>query len=406
MPIDPAEVPAAVRGRRVAVLVSGGIAAYKVADLVSQLGQAGCEVRVAMTSSATRFVGAATFKGLSGHPVQADLWSNSGVAEPHVALGDWAQVALVAPATANLIAKLAGGQADDLVTATVLAARCPVVVAPAMNDAMWAKPVVVANLELLRRRGFTVVEPGSGRLASGHTGAGRLAGAAEIFAGLETAVKARFDLAGRRVVVTAGGTREAIDPVRYISNYSSGKMGHAIAEAAADRGAEVVLISTAAHADRAGVTTRSVESAGDMLAAVLEELAGAQLLVMVAAVADFRPARAATAKIRRENVDSLELRLEKNVDILDVVSRDSRAEGVFRVGFAAEDADLEAHAAEKLARKKLDAIVANDIRGGVFGSDENAGVMFLRTGERIELERSSKRAMADRILDAVKDRLP
>ena len=406
MPIDPAEVPEAVRGRRVAVLVSGGIAAYKVADLVSQLGQAGCEVRVAMTPSATRFVGAATFKGLSGHPVHGDLWSNSGVAEPHVALGDWAQVVLVAPATANLIAKLAGGHADDLVTATVLAARCPVVVAPAMNDAMWAKPALVANLELLRRRGVTIVEPETGRLASGHTGAGRLAGAAGIFAALEAALKARFDLAGRRVVVTAGGTREAIDPVRFISNYSSGKMGHAVAEAAADRGAEVVLISTAAHAGHAGVRVRPVESAEDMLAAVLEELAGAQLLIMVAAVADFRPARVATGKIRRESVDSLELSLEKNVDILAELSRDSRAEGVFRIGFAAEDADLDAHATEKLARKKLDAIVANDIRGGVFGSDENAGVMFMRTGERIELERSSKRAMADRILDAVKDRLP
>jgi phosphopantothenoylcysteine decarboxylase/phosphopantothenate--cysteine ligase len=406
VPIDPAEVPAAVRGRRVAVLVSGGIAAYKVADLVSQLGQAGCEIRVAMTASATRFVGAATFKGLSGHPVQGDLWANAGVAEPHVALGDWAQVALVAPATANLVARLAGGHADDLVTATVLAARCPVVVAPAMNDAMWAKPAVVANLELLRGRGFTIVEPESGRLASGHTGAGRLAGSAAIFAGLEAAVRARFDLAGRRVVVTAGGTREAIDLVRFISNHSSGKMGNAVAEAAADRGASVVLVTSAAYSGHPGVTARPVESADDMLAAVREELGGAQLLVMVAAVADFRPARAATGKIRREDVDSLELKLEKNVDILAELSRDSRAEGVFRVGFAAEDADLEAHAAEKLARKKLDAIVANDIRGGVFGSDENAGVMFFRTGERLELERSSKRAMADRILDAVKDRLP
>ena len=406
MPIDPAEVPAAVRGRRVAVLVSGGIAAYKVADLVSQLGQAGCEIRVAMTASATRFVGAATFKGLSGHPVQGDLWANAGVAEPHVALGDWAQVALVAPATANLVARLAGGHADDLVTATVLAARCPVVVAPAMNDAMWAKPAVVANLELLRGRGFTIVEPESGRLASGHTGAGRLAGSAAIFAGLEAAVRARFDLAGRRVVVTAGGTREAIDLVRFISNHSSGKMGNAVAEAAADRGASVVLVTSAPYSGHPGVTARPVESADDMLAAVREELGGAQLLVMVAAVADFRPARAATGKIRREDVDSLELKLEKNVDILAELSRDSRAEGVFRVGFAAEDADLEAHAAEKLARKKLDAIVANDIRGGVFGSDENAGVMFFRTGERLELERSSKRAMADRILDAVKDRLP
>jgi phosphopantothenoylcysteine decarboxylase / phosphopantothenate---cysteine ligase len=406
MPIDPAEVPAAIRGRRVAVLVSGGIAAYKVADLVSQLGQAGCDVKVAMTASAGRFVGAATFMGLTGHPVQVDLFANSGVAEPHVALGDWAQVALVAPATANLIAKLAGGHSDDLVTATVLAARCPVVVAPAMNDAMLAKPAVAENLDLLRRRGFTIVTPTEGRLASGHTGAGRLAPAAEIFAALDAAVRSRYDLAGRRVVVTAGGTREAIDPVRFISNYSSGKMGHAVAEAAAERGAEVVLVTTSPYAGHAGIDTRHVESADDMLAAVRDALGSAQLLVMVAAVADFRPAQAAAGKIRREDLDTLDLKLEKNVDILAELSRDSRAEGVFRVGFAAEDADLEQHAAEKLARKKLDAIVANDIRSGVFGSDENAGVMFFRTGERLELRRSSKREMADRILDAVRGRLP
>jgi phosphopantothenoylcysteine decarboxylase/phosphopantothenate--cysteine ligase len=406
MPIDPAEVPAAIRGRRVAVLVSGGIAAYKVADLVSQLVQAGCEVKVALTASAEKFVGAATFKGLSGNPVQGDLWANTGVAEPHVALGDWAQVALVAPATANLVAKLAGGHSDDLVTATVLAARCPVLIAPAMNDAMWAKPAVAANLELLRGRGLTIVEPESGRLASGHTGAGRLASTATIFAALEAAVRARYDLAGRRVVVTAGGTREAIDPVRFISNYSSGKMGHAVAEAAADRGAGVVLVTTAPYAGHPGVVVRQVESAAEMLAALRVELEGAQLLVMVAAVADFRPAHRATGKIRREEADSLELKLEKNVDILAELSRDGGAEGVFRVGFAAEDADLEQHAAEKLARKKLDAIVANDIRGGVFGSDENAGVMFFRTGERLELPRSSKRQMAERILDAVRERLP
>ena len=394
-----------MRGRRVAVLVSGGIAAYKVADLVSQLVQADCQVRVAMTASATRFVGGATFHGLSGNPVQTDLWANSGQAEPHVALGDWAQVALVAPATANLVAKLAGGHSDDLVTATILAARCPVVVAPAMNDAMWAKPAVIANLAVLRERGITIVEPESGRLASGHLGAGRLASAAEIFAGLGVAVSARFDLAGRRVVVTAGGTREAIDPVRFISNYSSGKMGHAVALAAAERGADVALVTTAPFAGHPGVSARQVESAAEMLAAVREELDGAHLLVMVAAVADFRPARAAAGKIRREEHDSLELKLERNVDILAELGKDSQAEGVFRVGFAAEDADLESHAAEKLARKKLDAIVANDIRGGVFGSDENEGVMFFRTGERLPLGRSSKRQMADRILDAVRDRL-
>ncbi len=248
--------------------------------------------------------------------------------------------------------------------------------------------------------------PEAGRLASGHTGTGRLAAAAEIFAALDAAIRARYDMAGRRVVVTAGGTREAIDPVRFISNYSSGKMGHAVAEAAADRGATVQLITTAHYAGHVGVATLQVESAEEMLAALRDELGGAQLLVMVAAVADFKPARVASGKIRREGLDTLELKLEKNVDILSELAHDSRAEGVFRVGFAAEDADLEQHAAEKLARKRLDAIVANDIRDGVFGSDENAGVMFFRTGERLALERSTKRQMADRILDAVRDRLP
>src|SRR5258708_8883562 len=264
MPIDPAEVPVAIRGRRVAVLVSGGIAAYKVADIVSQLAQAGCDVKVAMTASAGRFVGAATFMGLTGHPVQGDLFANSGVAEPHVALGDWAQVALVAPATANLVAKLAGGHSDDLVTATVLAARCPVVVAPAMNDAMWAKPAVADNVAALRRHGLTVVEPEAGHLASGHSGAGRLPGPAVLLAAMEHAVGARRDLAGRRVGVTPGGTREPIDPVRFISNYSSGRMGFAIAEAAADRGAEVALVTTSRHPDHPGIRLRPVETADEM----------------------------------------------------------------------------------------------------------------------------------------------
>ncbi|MDQ6692387.1 MAG: bifunctional phosphopantothenoylcysteine decarboxylase/phosphopantothenate--cysteine ligase CoaBC [Candidatus Dormibacteraeota bacterium] len=405
MPFDPAEVPAEVRGKRVVLLVAGGIAAYKVADLTSQLSQSGCEVRVGMTSSAMRFVGPATFHGLSGHPVETSLWDPDSSAEPHVALGDWGQVILVAPATANLLSRLAAGSSADLVSATILAARCPVVVAPAMNDAMWSKAAVAANVAALRERGLWVVEPASGRLASGHSGAGRLAAPREIFAALAEAIRAGHDLAGRRVVVTAGGTREAIDPVRFISNYSSGKMGNALAQAAAERGAEVILVTTAPFTAQAGVSVRPVESAAEMLAAVKAEMKGTDLLLMVAAVADFRPAIRETGKIRREDRDSLRLDLEKNVDILAELARDGDAAGTFRLGFAAEDADLERHAMEKLKRKQLDAIVANDISGGVFGSDENAGVMFLRSGERIDLARSSKRVMADRILDAVRDRL-
>ena len=406
-PLEPAEVPAALRGRRVAVLVSGGIAAYKVADVVSRLVQAGCEVRVAMTSAATRFVGPATFHGLSGRPVQTDLFAPDGPPEPHVELGDWAQVALVAPATADLVARLANGHADDLVAATVLAARCPVVVAPAMNDAMWAQPAVAANVAALRAHGRVVVEPGSGHLASGHVGAGRLPAAAVLLEALARAVDGRRDLAGRRVVVSAGGTREPIDPVRFISNYSTGKMGFAVAEAAADRGADVVLVSTAGHPPHAGVRVRPVETADEMRAALLDEQPGADLLVMAAAVADFRPVRRATHKIRREGTPSLVLELEPNGDVVRDLAREPGSEGVYRLGFAAEDAELLARAREKLERKGLDAIFANDIsRSDVgFAVDHNAGILLLRDGTRLDIERATKREVADRLLDAVVPRL-
>ena len=406
-PLEPADVPAALRGRRVAVLVSGGIAAYKVADVVSRLVQAGCEVRVAMTAAATRFVGPATFHGLSGRPVQTDLFAPAGPPEPHVELGDWAQVALVAPATADLVARLANGHADDLVAATVLAARCPVVVAPAMNDAMWAQPAVAANVAALRGHGRIVVEPESGHLASGHVGAGRLPAAAALLEALARAVDVRRDLAGRRVVVSAGGTREPIDPVRFISNYSTGKMGFAVAEAAADRGADVVLVTTAAHPPHAGVRVRPVETADEMRAALLDEQPGADLLVMAAAVADFRPVRRATHKIRREGTPSLVLELEPNGDVVRDLAREPGSEGVYRLGFAAEDAELLAKAREKLERKGLDAIFANDIsRSDVgFAVDHNAGILLLRDGTRLDIERATKREVADRLLDAVVPRL-
>lgn len=403
----PAEAPPVLRGRRVAVLVAGGIAAYKVADLVSRLVQGGSEVRVAMTPAATRFVGPTTFHGLSGRPVLVDLFQADGAPEPHVELGDWAQVMLVAPATADLLAGIAQGQARDLVRATLLAARCPVVVAPAMNDAMWASPAVAANVATLRDRGLMVMEPESGRLASGHVGAGRLPGADVLLAALAQAAGARRDLAGRPVVVTAGGTREPIDPVRFIGNYSSGKMGYAIAVAAADRGAQVTLVSSARHAPHPGVRVRPVETARDLRAALHEELPGAALLVMAAAVADFRPSARAQRKIRREERPQLVLELERNEDVLGALAADPAAEGVFRLGFAAEDAELEARAAEKLARKGLDAIFANDVsRPDIgFAVDHNAGMLLLRDGTRLEFERMTKRELAERLLDVVVPRL-
>jgi phosphopantothenoylcysteine decarboxylase/phosphopantothenate--cysteine ligase len=405
-PLAPVEVPAALRGLRIAVLVSGGIAAYKIADLVSRLAQEGCEVRVGMTASATRFVGAATFRALSGHPVELDLWGGAHP-EPHVELGDWSQVLLLAPATADVLARVAHGQSGDLVTATVLAARCPIVIAPAMNDAMWEKPAVRENVDLLRSHGCSVVEPEAGHLASGHVGSGRLAGAAAILDSLANAVRPHRDLAGRRVVVSAGGTREPIDPVRFVGNYSSGKMGFAMAVAAAERGAEVALVTTARHPGHPGVRPVPVETASEMLEALRGELGGADLLVMAAAVADFRPLQRAEEKIRRDERSELVLRLEKNPDILAELAREPGAEGVFRLGFAAEGGALESKAVEKMERKGLDGILANDVRRKdiAFGSEHNAGLLLFRDGTRLELERMSKREMADRILDAVAPRL-
>jgi phosphopantothenoylcysteine decarboxylase / phosphopantothenate---cysteine ligase len=407
MPLDPAPVPDELRGLRIALLVSGGIAAYKVADLASALTQAGCDIRVAMTPSATRFVGPPTFQGVTGNPVLTGIWPAGGSAEPHVALGDWAQLILVAPATANVIGRIAGGRSDDIVTATLLAVRCPVVVAPAMNDAMWAKPAVQENVAVLRHRRMTIVEPESGHLASGHVGAGRLASAGQILGSMAAAVRQRYDLAGRRVVVTAGGTREPIDPVRFISNYSSGKMGFAIAAAASDRGARVTLVTTASHPEHHGVDVQHVETAEEMLADLRSQLKGADLLLMAAAVGDFRPAKPATRKIRREDAPHLSLELEPIPDVVAALGNDPQVAGVFRVGFAAEDSQLDDKALDKMKRKGLQAIVANDIsrRDTGFGSEYNAGVLLFADGSKHDLEKMTKREMADRILDLVAPRL-
>jgi phosphopantothenoylcysteine decarboxylase/phosphopantothenate--cysteine ligase len=407
MPLDPTPVPNELKGLRIAILVAGGIAAYKIVDLASALTQAGAEVRVAMTASATRFVGAASFQGVTGNPVLTGLWAADGAAEPHVFLGDWAQVTLLAPATANVISRVAKGQSDDIVTATLLASRGPVVVAPAMNDAMWSKGAVQENLASLRSRGMVVVEPESGHLASGHVGTGRLAGASALMAALGGAVRSRYDLAGRCVVVTAGGTREPIDPVRFIGNYSSGKMGFAVAAAAADRGARVTLITTATHPAHNGIDVRPVETADEMLEELKRGMAGADVLVMAAAVADFRPARVADHKIRREETSRLTLDLEQIPDLVAALGKEKDAQKVFRVGFAAEGSDLAAKAVEKMKKKGLHAIVANDIsrKDIAFGSDHNAGVMLFADGTREELPRMTKREMADRILDLVRPRL-
>jgi phosphopantothenoylcysteine decarboxylase/phosphopantothenate--cysteine ligase len=408
MPLDPTPVPDELRGLRIALLVSGGIAAYKVVDLASALTQAGCQVRVAMTPSAMRFVGPPTFQGVTGHPAATGLWSSGDSPEPHVFLGDWAQVILVAPATANVIGRVAGGRSDDIVTATLLAARGPVVVAPAMNDAMWVKQAVQDNVATLRRRGFTIVEPERGHLASGHEGAGRLAGARAILDAMVHSVRSRYDYAGRHVVVTAGGTREPIDPVRFISNYSSGKMGFALASAAADRGAVVTLITTANHPAHPGVAVQRVDTSAEMLAEMRLQLRYADLFFMAAAVGDFRPARTSNRKIRREQTPTLNLELVPIPDLVASLAGDETLGNVFRIAFAAEDSDLDTKAVDKMKRKGVQAIVANDIsRHDIgFGSDYNAGLLVFADGSRFELEKATKREMSDRILDLVLPRLP
>jgi phosphopantothenoylcysteine decarboxylase / phosphopantothenate---cysteine ligase len=407
MPLDPTPVPEELRGLRIALLVSGGIAAYKIVDLASALTQAECEVRVAMTASATRFVGPPTFQGVTGNPVLTGLWPVDGAAEPHVFLGDWAQLILVAPATANVIGRIAAGRSDDIATATLLAARCPVVIAPAMNDAMWVKDVVQENVATLRRRGFTIVEPERGHLASGHEGAGRLASAAAILNALVHAARSRYDYAGRRVVVTAGGTREPIDPVRFISNYSSGKMGFALAAAAADRGAKVTLITTANHPEHHGVEVQRVDTSSEMLAELRSHVRDADLLLMAAAIGDFRPAKTVEQKIRREDTPHLTLDLVPIPDLIASLSSEEALARVFRIAFAAEDSDLDRKAIEKMKRKGVQGIVANDIsrRDIGFGSDYNAGVLLFADGSRHELEKATKREMSDRILDLVLPRL-
>jgi phosphopantothenoylcysteine decarboxylase/phosphopantothenate--cysteine ligase len=276
-----------------------------------------------------------------------------------------------------------------------------------MNDAMWANPAVTENVNRLRQRGLLMVEPESGHLASGHVGPGRLPPAGTLLAAMAQAIGDRRDLARRRVIVTAGGTREPIDPVRFISNYSSGKMGHAIAEAAADRGGEVTLVTTVPHAPYPGVRERPVETADEMSRALREEVPGAHLLVMAAAVADYRPARRVAHKLRREQQAEVVLELERNEDIVRDLAREPGAQDVYRLGFAAEDAELLARAHEKLERKGLDAIFANDIgRADIgFGADHNAGILLLRDGTRLDFERMSKRDLADRLLDAVLPRL-
>ncbi|TKI54779.1 bifunctional phosphopantothenoylcysteine decarboxylase/phosphopantothenate--cysteine ligase CoaBC [Brevibacillus antibioticus] len=397
-------------GKRIVLGVSGGIAAYKAAALTSKLTQAGALVHVILTEGALQFIQPLTFQALSHLPVYTDTFTEP---DPHVIshieLADRADLVLIAPATANVIGKMANGIADDMLTTTVLATKAPVMVAPAMNVNMYNHPAVIANMDKLTAYGYRFVEPGVGLLACGWIGKGRLAEPEEIveavrqwFASDETRQTIREkDLQDKHVLITAGPTREKIDPVRYITNHASGKMGYAIAEAARDRGATVTLISgptTLARPD--GVEFIAVESVQEMFDAVMEQLPNCDIVVKSAAVSDYRPKHVAEHKMKKGD-GPLDLVLEKAPDILKTIGE--RKTKQFVVGFAAETQNVLQHAQSKLERKNLDMIVANNVllEGAGMGSDTNIVTLLTRGGEQLALDKLSKRAVADKLFDAV-----
>jgi len=385
-------------GRRVVVGISGGIAGYKAIEVIRLLTEGGAEVRVMMTPEATRFVTPLTLEALSYHPVAADWLAPQGAGESHIALAEWAELIAIVPATANSIAKLALGLADEIVSGTVLASRAPLLVAPAMNDLMFTHIKTQDHLNALRARHAVVVEPGTGRLASGKSAIGRLAAPERIVAAIEAVLQDRRNLEGLRVVVSAGGTREAVDPVRYIGNFSSGKMGRALAETAAARGAEVTLVTTV-PTNPEGIAEIAVTSATEMLAALQTACAGADVLVMAAAVADYAPEKIAASKLRRAD-QPIDLHLRPNVDILQSLGP---RRGLFRVGFAAETEDLGAQAQQKLAQKQLDLIVANQVGvdGQGLASDFNAVTIVSPAGVVADVPRLPKWEVAGQIWDAI-----
>lgn len=386
----------------VIVGVTGCIAAYKACELVRTLQRAGCRVKVVMTENATRFVGATTFRALTGEPVAVSLWDEPAAKVHHVSLAQEADVFVVAPATANVIAKLACGRADDLLTTTALATEAPLVVAPAMNTHMWRAEATREHVNALRARGAVVVEPESGELACGDVGEGRLAAIEQIAeAVLEEARRSR-DLEGVRVLVTAGPTEEPIDPVRYIGNRSSGKTGYAIAEEAARRGAHVTLVSgPTALPDPFGVRTVRVMTALEMQAAVEKVYSEVDAVVASAAVADFRPARAVEGKLKKSDAPA-EIALVRNPDIL--ASLGAHKERRLLVGFAAETGEATLEAGRKLAEKNLDLVVANDVSqpGLGFGGDRNR-VWFVRSEGAEELPVCTKRTIARELWDRLAD---
>lgn len=391
-----------LQGKKIVLGVTGGIAVYKAVDLVSRLRKAGCEVRVVMTEHAQQFVTPLTFKEISGNAVATSMWNaNQEFNVEHIALANWADAFLVAPATANILAKMACGLADDLLSTTLLAAQAPIVVCPAMNTGMYQNPATQENIAKLQEHGVTVMPPAVGHLACGTSGPGRLPEPQQIvefmsafFAGREG------DLRGLRVLVTAAGTREPIDPVRYVGNRSSGKMGYAVAQMAAERGADVLLISgPSALAAPPNVRVVNVETTNEMLEACLAAYGDVDIVIKAAAVADYRPRDVADQKIKKKTDDALTVVMDKNPDILKTLG--AKKEQQVLVGFAAETQNLLANAREKVVKKNLDMIVANDVTaaGAGFNSDTNIVKFLFANGDVRELEQMPKVDVANRILD-------
>ena len=387
-------------GKTVVLCVTGGIAAYKAADLTSKLRHAGAAVRVLMTESATQFISPMTFETLSGNRTVVDTFDRNFAWEvEHISLAKAADVFVIAPATANVIAKAAHGIADDMVTTTLLATKAPVVIAPAMNTGMYDNPVTQQNLQTLRMRGFHIIDPAAGRLACGDTGRGKLPDTPVLIHGIERALTPQ-DLAGLRVLVTAGPTQEAMDPVRFLSNHSSGKMGYAIAARAAMRGADVTLVSGPTALDTpAGVQRVDIISARDMYDAVLSRAEKQDMIIKAAAVGDYRPAQAALEKLKKGD-DALTVTLARNPDILAALGQRKRP-GQLLCGFAMETQNLIDNAESKLRRKNCDMLVANSLRdeGAGFGTDTNIATLLFADGRRETEPIMSKEALADVILD-------
>lgn len=393
-----------LKGKKIVLGVTGGIAVYKAVDLVSRLRKQGAEVRVVMTDHAKEFVTPLTFKEISGNKVAVSIWeSNQEFNVEHIALANWADVFIVAPATANIIAKMACGIADDLLSTTLLAAQAPIIVCPAMNTGMYNHPATQENLGKLQSRGVTIMPPAVGMLACGVSGPGRLPEPQQIVEFVKDFfAKREGDLRGLKVLVTAAGTREPIDPVRFVGNRSSGKMGYAIAQIAAERGADVLLVTgPSALPIPPNVAYQKVETTGEMLAACLEAYDKADIVIKAAAVADYRPHDVAAQKIKKKTDDALTVVMDKNPDILKELG--ARKKQQILVGFAAETQNLLENAREKIVKKNLDMIVANDVTaaGAGFNADTNIVKFLFPDGRVCSLEQMPKTAVAEKLLDTV-----